>query len=105
MLSMSIFARFPEFAIRTAVGAGRGVVLMLVLKEGMVVIAAGVAVGLVASIGLGRVLKSLLFEVEPMDLLTLAVMGSLFVGIALAACWLPARRAAHADPVTSLRSW
>ena len=84
-------------------GAEKRNVLQRVLREGAVVIAVGVTVGLVAATGLSRVLGAFLFEVEPTDPATLIVMGSLFAAVALLACWLPARRAAEVDPVTALR--
>ena len=103
MLSLSVASRRREIAIRTAVGAGNRDVLELVLREGVLVIAVGVTVGLVAATGLSRVLGAFLFEVEPTDPATLIVMGSLFAAVALLACWIPARRAAEADPLTALR--
>jgi putative ABC transport system permease protein len=84
-------------------GAGRRDILKLVLGEGMRLIALGVAAGLAASIVLSRVLRSFLFEVEPTDPVTLIAVGLLFVGVAVLACWAPARRAAKVDPLEALR--
>jgi putative ABC transport system permease protein len=103
VLSLSVAARRRELAIRTAMGAGRRDILKLVLGEGLRLIALGVAAGLAASIVLSRVLKSFLFEVEPTDPVTLSAVGLLFVGVALLACWAPARRAAKVDPLEALR--
>src|SRR5499426_1327829 len=103
VLSLSVAARRRELAIRTAMGAGRRDILELVLGEGLRLIALGVAAGLAAAIVLSRVLRSFLFEVEPTDPVTLIVVGLLFVGVALLACWAPARRAAKVDPLEALR--
>ncbi|MGH9768527.1 MAG: ADOP family duplicated permease, partial [Blastocatellia bacterium] len=103
VLSLSVAARRRELAIRTAMGAGSRDILKLVLGEGLRLIAGGVAVGLAAAIALSQVLKSFLFEVGPTDPVTLTVVGLLFVGVALLACWAPARRAAKVDPLEALR--
>jgi putative ABC transport system permease protein len=103
VLSLSVAARRRELAIRTAMGAGRQDILKLVLGEGLRLIALGVMAGLVAAIVLSRVLRSFLFEVEPTDPVTLIAVGLLFVGVALLACWAPARRAAKVDPLEALR--
>jgi putative ABC transport system permease protein len=103
VLSLSVAARKRELAIRTAMGAGRRDILKLVLGEGLRLIAMGVTAGLTAAIALSRVLRSFLFEVEPTDPVTLIAVGLLFVGVALLACWGPARRAAKVDPLEALR--
>jgi putative ABC transport system permease protein len=102
-LSLSVAARRRELAIRTAMGAGRSDILKLVFGEGLRLIAGGVAAGLVAAVALSRVLTSFLFGVAPTDPITLIVVGLLFVGVALLACWAPARRAAKVDPLEALR--
>jgi putative ABC transport system permease protein len=104
LLSLSVAARRRELAIRTAMGAGRRDILRLVLGEGLRLIAMGVTAGLAAAIVLSRVLRSFLFEVEPTDPVTLIAVGLIFVGVALLACWAPARRAAKVDPSEALRS-
>jgi putative ABC transport system permease protein len=104
VLSLSVAARRRELAIRTAMGAGRSDILRLVFGEGLRLIAGGVTVGLAAAIVLSRVLRSFLFEVEPTDPITLIAVGLLFVGVAMLACWAPARRAAKVDPLLALRS-
>jgi putative ABC transport system permease protein len=104
VLSLSVAARRRELAIRAAMGAERRDILKLVLGEGLRLIAAGVIAGLVAAVALSRVLRTFLFEVESTDPATLIGMGSLFVGVALLACWAPAHRAAKVDPLEALRS-
>jgi putative ABC transport system permease protein len=103
LLSLSVAARRRELAIRTAMGAGRRDILRLVLGEGLRLIAMGLTVGLAMAIVLSRVLRSFLFEVEPTDPVTLIAVGLLFFGVALLACWAPARRAAKVDPSEALR--
>ena len=66
-------------------------------------IASGVLAGLALAIVLSRVLRTFLFEVQPGDPTTLIVVGALFVGVALLACWVPVRRAAKVDPLEALR--
>jgi putative ABC transport system permease protein len=103
VLSLSVGARRREIAIRAAVGAQRRTILLLVLGEGLRLIAVGVIAGLVASIALSRVLTTFLFEVKPTDPVTMLGVGLLFVSVALLACWVPARRAVKVDPISALR--
>jgi putative ABC transport system permease protein len=77
--------------------------LRMVLADGMRLAAAGIAIGLGASFALTRLMKALLFEVSATDPLTFALISALLAGVALLACWIPARRAAQMDPMTSLR--
>ncbi len=103
VLSLSVAARRREIAIRTAVGAERRDILKLIFGEGLRLIAGGVLIGWAAAILLARFLKAFLFGVEPADPATLVVVGLLFVGVALLACWVPARRASQVDPLEALR--
>jgi ABC-type antimicrobial peptide transport system permease subunit len=95
--------RTREIGIRVALGAGRGGVLRLVVGEGARLAALGVGVGLVASLGASRAVARLLYGVSPTDPLTFAGTAALLGGVALLACWVPARRAARVDPVRALR--
>jgi len=103
VLSLSVASRRREIAIRTAVGAGRGNVLSLILKQGLLMIGVGIAAGSAASVLLSRGLGALLFEVEPTDPATLLVVAAAFASVALVACWFPASRATRVDPVQALR--
>jgi putative ABC transport system permease protein len=103
VLSLSVTSRRRELAIRSAVGAQQKDIRKLVFGEGFRLIAAGVAVGVALAVILSRVLRSFLFEVQPGDPATLVVVGLLFVGVALLACWVPVRRAEKVDPVEALR--
>lgn len=95
--------RTREIGIRMALGARRGQVLQLVLGQGLRLAAIGLALGLVLSLTLTRFLSSLLFGVAPTDLLTFASVAALLCLVALAASFLPARRAARVDPMIVLR--
>jgi putative ABC transport system permease protein len=103
VLSLSVGARRREIAIRAAIGAQRQTILLLVLMEGLRLIAIGVVAGLAAAIVLSRVLTTFLFEVKPTDPATLIAVALLFVLVALLACWVPARRAVKVDPIAALR--
>jgi predicted permease len=103
VIAYSVSQRTREIGIRVALGAERRHVLSLVLNEGMLVIFAGLAIGLAASLLLTRFLASLLFGVRPTDPLTFASVALLLAGVALAACYVPARRAMRVDPVRALR--
>lgn len=103
VLSLSVASRRRELAIRAAVGAEAASIRNLIFGEGFRLIAVGVATGLVAALGLSRVLRVFLFGVEPTDVLTLLGVGAVFALVAMLACWVPARRAAATDPVEALR--
>jgi putative ABC transport system permease protein len=103
VLSLSVASRRRELAIRSAVGAEQSDIRNLICGEGFRLIASGVLAGVGLAIVLSRVLRTFLFEVQPSDPTTLVVMGALFVGVALLACWVPVRRAAKVDPLEALR--
>ena len=104
LLSYNVARRRQEIGIRMALGAGRGAVLGLVLREGLVIITAGLIVGLAGAVALTRLLRALLFGVSPTDPLTFVVVAAVLTVIALVATLLPARRAARVDPLPALRT-
>jgi putative ABC transport system permease protein len=75
----------------------------LVVGNGMALVVAGLVIGLLASVGLTRFLSSLLFNISPTDPLTFALISILLGGVALLACYLPARRATRIDPLSAMR--
>lgn len=99
----SVRQRTNEFGVRIALGAQRGDVVSLVLGQALAVVGAGLALGLVSSFAVTRVLKRFLFGVVAADPMTYFVASALFSGIALLAAWIPARRASHIDPIKALR--
>jgi predicted permease len=104
IISYSVSRRGREIGIRVALGARRGEVLGMVVREGMRLAAAGVVIGLVLSVAATRLMSSFLFNVSPLDSLTFVGMSLLFLGIALVSSYLPARRAASSDPMIALRT-
>ena len=90
-------------AIRVAIGAHGSQVMRLVTAEGMRLATLGAAIGLLAALGLTRLMKNLLFGVTPTDPITLLGSTVVLLVMALLACYIPARRATSADPVTALR--
>ncbi len=103
VMAYSTSQRTHEMGIRVALGAGRSQVARLVLGEGLRLALAGVLIGLGGAFGLTRLLASLLFGVRPTDPATFGAVSVLLLTVALAACYLPARRAMRTDPLTALR--
>ena len=103
VLAFSVSQRTNELGIRMALGAERRMILRMVLGEGAAMALVGLVVGGVAAIPLSRLLKGLLFGVEPADPPTIALSAVLLVFVALVASWIPARRATVVDPITALR--
>jgi len=104
MIAWSVGRRTREIGVRVALGAARGDVLRMIVREGMHLTVVGVVVGLILAAGATRVLARFLFDVSPVDAVTFGGMSLLFVGVALVASYLPARRAAASDPMVALRS-
>ncbi|HEY1987526.1 MAG TPA: ABC transporter permease [Terracidiphilus sp.] len=96
--------RTHEIGIRIALGAGKGLIFRQVLLHGLWLTAAGLAVGVGASLFLTRFLRSMLFGVGTSDMLTFATVAVVLCAVALVACFLPARRAASIDPMQALRT-
>jgi predicted permease len=104
VISFLVRQRTQEMGIRLALGAHPRQVLRLVVWQGMGMTAAGLTLGMAGAAVGARVLEKLLFGVRPNDPLTLAVVAALVSGVALLACWVPARRAMRVDPIVALRS-
>jgi putative ABC transport system permease protein len=104
VMSYSVAQRTREIGIRIALGAQRNDVLHLVLRQGMLLTGAGLLLGLLGSLGLTRLISSLLFGISATDLSTFGMVSLLLLVVALLACWLPARRATGVDPIVALRA-
>ncbi len=103
LLSYTVAQRRREIGVRMALGAQRGDILTLVVRQGAVLIAVGAVVGLAAAAASSRVLESFLYGVTTDDRLTFVLAPLVLVAVAVFACWLPARRATRVDPMDALR--
>jgi putative ABC transport system permease protein len=103
LVAFSVSQRRAELGLRIALGADPRAVLGLVLREGMTPVAAGILVGLGGAALLASVMKTLLFGVDAVDPLTFGAVAAVLAAVALAACYIPARRATRLDPATTLR--
>ena len=103
VMAYSVTQRTQEIGIRMAIGAQRGHIVQMILWRSAALVAGGLGVGLAGAWAATRVLKSFLFEVTPFDPLTFAALSLLLALVALAACYIPARRAAAIDPLVALR--
>jgi len=104
VMAYAVSQRTREIGIRLALGARTGAVLKLALGQGMKLAGLGMALGLLASLALTRLMKNLLFGVSATDPLTFVVIALLLTAVALLACYFPARKAAKIDPLSALRS-
>jgi len=104
VIATSVSQRTQEFGIRMALGARTGEVMGMVLKQGVTLVAVGVVLGLIGAVAFSRVLEGLLFKTDATDPVTYAGVALVFLGAALVACWLPARRATRVDPIVALKA-
>jgi ABC-type antimicrobial peptide transport system permease subunit len=102
-MSYRVALRTNEIGIRMALGAARGDVVQLVMRESMVLVLGGVLLGLAGAIAASRPLANLLFGLAPADPMTIAAAIILMLLLSSVAAYLPARRASHVDPIVALR--
>ena len=103
VISYMVGERTHEIGIRLALGAQRRNIMRMVLRQGLGLAIAGAAVGLVCAPIVSHLMAGLLYGVRPIDPLTFAVVSLLLIGVALLACYIPARRAVNVDPMVALR--
>jgi ABC-type antimicrobial peptide transport system permease subunit len=103
LLAYTTTRRTHEIGIRMALGAKSSDVLLMVIRTGLILVGIGVALGLIVSLALGRVIATQLWGVSAYDPWTLVSVPAVLLLISLLACWLPARRAARVDPLVALR--
>jgi predicted permease len=103
VMAYSVAQRTREIGIRMALGAQTATVLKMILKQGFGLALIGLCIGLVAALGLSQLMSSVLYGISATDIFTFALVPALLSGVALVACWVPARRAAKTDPMIALR--
>ncbi len=103
VVSYSVSRRVREIGVRMAMGATAGDVYLMILREGLGPVVAGVIAGLLIALGASRWVTGMLFAMGPRDALTFVLVPSILVLVAVLACWLPARRATRIDPCAALR--
>ena len=104
VISYHVAQRTYEIGVRSALGAEKKDVLKLVIWQGMALVLAGLGLGLIGAVAVGRVMRSLLYGVSATDAVSFAGMSTVLIAVALLATYLPARRAARIDPLTALRA-
>lgn len=104
VLSGSVNERTREIGVRSALGASRGSILALVLRQGVALAGIGVMIGLVGAVVASQALVTLLFGISPLDPITYLGVAGLLMGVSVIACWVPAQRAARVDPSITLRA-
>ena len=103
LIAYSVAQRTRELGIRLALGALPRDVLLLVVRQGAVLALIGIVIGTLGAIGATRWMRSMLFEVDPLDPVTFAAVGLALAAVAVGASWIPARRAARVSPVVAMR--
>jgi predicted permease len=103
VMAYTVSRRTNEIGIRLALGAGRGDVQWMVLRESLWMVAAGMAVGIPAALALTKLVRGVLYGIEPNDPASFVAAGALMIAVAAVAAWIPARRAARVDPMRALR--
>ncbi|HML16822.1 MAG TPA: FtsX-like permease family protein, partial [Bryobacteraceae bacterium] len=103
VISYSAAQRTQEFGVRMALGARRGEILAMVIRQGLWLTGSGALIGLAAALAFSRLLRSQLFQVSPFDPLTFGITALVLIAAGLLACFIPAQRATRVDPMVALR--
>jgi ABC-type antimicrobial peptide transport system permease subunit len=103
VLSYGVSERQREMGVRAALGASRGRIVALVVREGLIVVTAGLVVGLAGAAASSRLMEAALFGVTPLDPLSYLFAPAILLAVAVAACLVPARRASRVEPAEALR--
>jgi ABC-type antimicrobial peptide transport system permease subunit len=103
VLSFVTAKRTQEIGIRAALGASQADLVRMVLRTGTVPVVIGLAIGLAGALWLSKFIQSLLFQVSPIDPISLSAVAVIFLGVAFLACFVPAWRASRIDPMMALR--
>ena len=104
VLAFSVSARTNEIGIRMSLGADRGIIERMILREGGRLVVIGLLLGFTGAVFAGRVVRGMLFGISPDDPVTLITAVLAMAGIGIVACWIPALRAARVDPVITMRA-
>jgi ABC-type antimicrobial peptide transport system permease subunit len=103
VMSYTVSQRTQEIGVRMALGARASDVLKMIVRSGMSLALTGVVIGLAGALALSRLMTRMLFEVKGTDALTYVIVAIAVIGVALFACYIPARRATKVDPLIALR--
>jgi putative ABC transport system permease protein len=103
VISYSVSRRTHEIGIRISLGASPADVLLLVLRQGMMLTAMGLVIGIITALVFSRLMATVVYDVKPSDPLTFVAVALLLAGVAVVACYIPARRAMRLDAVVALR--
>jgi putative ABC transport system permease protein len=103
VISFTVSQRSQEIGIRIAMGAGQGSILKMIIRQGILIVSAGLAAGVALTLGIASLVGDFLSGVSPYDPLTYVSVSALLVVVALFACYVPARRATRVDPMVALR--
>jgi ABC-type antimicrobial peptide transport system permease subunit len=103
VITYSVMQRTAEIGVRIALGAPRSQIFLLILRQGSRVVCLGIAIGLIAAFATTRLMTRFLYGVQPTDPITFAAVTLLQLGVALLACYLPARKAMSVNPVIAMR--
>ena len=102
-MAYSVAQRTGEIGIRMALGAQKADVLLLVQRQGLVLVMIGLGIGVAGGLALTRLMSALLFRVQATDPVTFVLVAVVLIAVSLMACLVPARRAAKVDPIVALR--